>query len=83
MRDIVDFLLAIICIVFVVACLIGGIRENAPCHSVCEIDYIDGSSERICCRYVDVDGPILKIKTMDGIVFKPLSSIKSLSKTKE
>ena len=76
-----DFWTVILVLLFG-AVILGIIRENCPCNQLCEIEFADGTSERILCRYADIDGNALVISTKRGRLCMSLSAIKSYRTTR-
>ena len=80
MRDLWTVILVLLVLLFG-AIVLG--RENCPCNQLCEIEFADGTSERILCRYADIDGNALVISTKRGRLCMSLSAIKSYRITRD
>ena len=76
-----DILLGILLLVLLGVFSYNVLTERSPCDTVCEIQYLDGTSERIICSHLEKDETTLTVQTADERMYKPLSAIKGVKIT--
>lgn len=68
--------LGMLVLLFVVAIVLGIVRENAPTNKICTVTYDDNTIATYECRYVDVQKNYIVVSTKDGKVNIPMSCVK-------